>query len=78
MEQYQDHEPGYKKNNKEYLYDWLFHYNPYTDLHSAIPRHLINDYFNNYELDGVLRSKSEATLRELLHRSDGDITKIDV
>lgn len=75
---YQDYEPGYKTNNLEYLYDWLFHYNPYTDLYAAVPRHLINEYFNNYNCEGVLRSRTESTLREILHRAGGDINKIDV
>ena len=75
---YQDHEPGYNSNSIDYLYDWLFHYNPFTKLYAAVPRHLINEYFNNYELDGVLRSKSDSTLKEILHRAGGDINKIDV
>lgn len=75
QEAYQDFEPGYIKD-LSYLYDWLFHYNHHTGFWAAIPRDTIAEYFNNYSSDKVLRSKSLATLQELLHSVGGDITKL--
>jgi len=61
---------------KEYLYDWVFHYNPYSNQWAAIPRDLYNQYWDDYELEGVIRSSSYNTLLEILHKTEGnDIEK---
>lgn len=63
--------------NKDYLYDWVFHYNIYNETWSAIPRDKYNDYWSNAQLEGVLRSKSYETLMEILHRTAGDISQLE-
>lgn len=60
----------------QYMHDWVFHFNPYTKLWCAIPRDLYNKYWDDSQLEGVLRSKDIATLLYLLHRGKGDINEI--
>lgn len=61
---------------KDYLYDWVFHYNPYTKNWAAIPRDLYTQYWDNYNLEGVIRSSSHKTLLEILQKTEGvDIEK---
>lgn len=50
----------------EELYDYVFHYNPYTKTWNAIPRAQYTEYTNNNELDSVLKSKDFNTLVELI------------
>lgn len=68
---YQDQEPFYKPNELAYLEDWVFHYNSHNDQWSAIPRDLYTEYWNDYQNDGILKSKNLNTLLELLHKSRG-------
>lgn len=61
---------------KECFYNWVFHFNPYTKEWAAIPRELYNDYWSNYQLDGIIRSKSFSTLQEIIQKTEGvDIEK---
>ena len=60
----------------EFMHDWTFHFNPYTELWNAIPRNLYNAYWSNYEIKGILRSKDINTLLYLLHRAKGDIDAV--
>jgi len=57
----------------DFMADWVFHYNPYTQLWNAIPRDLYQIYWSKIELTGVLRSKHLNTLLDLLHKSKGDV-----
>ena len=75
QEVYQDLEPVYDTN--DYLYDWIFHFNIYTKLWNAVPRETYNEYLNNHEAEGIIRSSSFGTLLSLLHLTKGDIGKID-
>ena len=59
-----------------YMHDWVFHFNPYTSLWCAVPRELYNKYWDDSQLENVLRSKDISTLLYLLHRSKGDINEI--
>jgi hypothetical protein len=63
-------------DTEQYMHDWVFHFNPYNKLWSAIPRDLYTKYWDDCQLDGVLRSKDINTLLYLLHRGKGDVTKI--
>lgn len=54
------------------LYDWLIHYNIYDKLFVAIPREKYNEYCNNYNTEGVFRSKSVNTILEILHKTKGN------
>jgi len=57
---------------KELFYNWVFHFNPYTNQWSAIPRELYNDYWSNYELEGVIRSSKFSTLLEIVQKTEGE------
>ena len=48
------------------LYDWVFHYNHFTELWSAIPRDVYNRYWDNDDVKGVLKSKDINTLIEMI------------
>jgi len=48
------------------LYDWVFHYNHFTELWAAIPRDLYNNYWNNDDVKGVIKSKDFNTLVEII------------
>ena len=61
----------------EKLYDYLLHYNSFTGLWNAIPRDKINDYWNNIETEGVLKSKNVKTLIELITKGDDFIKTIE-
>ncbi len=71
METYQDYE--FMKNDMSYLYDWTFHYNHYTKQWAAVPRDVYNQYWDKYDLPGIIRSSKLETLLELLHKSKGDV-----
>jgi hypothetical protein len=60
----------------ENLYDYLLHYNHYDGLWSAIPREKVNEYWNNRNTEGVLKSKDIKTLIELITRGKEFIKKI--
>ena len=79
-ETYQDYEPYYDNNDREstdYLYDWVFHYNIYTELWCAIPRDKYTKYWDDSDLKDVIRSTSFNTLIEILHRTKGDISQLE-
>jgi hypothetical protein len=61
-----------------YLTDWVFHFNAHTEQWAAIPRETYSEYWNDYKNAGVLRSKNLNTLLDLLHKSKGDSTIIEI
>jgi hypothetical protein len=77
QEVYQDQEPYYELNDESFLYDWVFHYNPYSENWAAIPRETYVEYFQNYNHPSIIRSSSINTLLELLYKSKGDRTIIE-
>jgi hypothetical protein len=50
----------------EELYEYVFHFNPYNGLWSAIPRDSYQEHFNNHETAGILKSKELTTLMSLI------------
>ncbi len=76
-EVYQDYEPGYDPEDIDYLYDWVFHFNIYTDTWAAIPRDKYTDYWSKANLEGVIKSTSFNTLIEILHRTKGDTSQLE-
>jgi hypothetical protein len=48
------------------LYDWVFHYNHFTELWHAVPREMYNRYWDNDDIKGVLKSKDINTLIEII------------
>jgi hypothetical protein len=61
-----------------YLHDWIFHFNAHTEQWNAVPRETYTEYWNDYSNPTVLRSKNLNTLLELLHKSKGDATLIEI
>ena len=60
----------------EKLYDFTLHYNCFTGLWNAIPRDKYNEYWNNREVKGVIKSKNINTLIELISKGDEFIKSI--
>lgn len=61
----------------DYMTDWIFHFNPYTQLWNAIPRNVITSYWSDSQHKDVLRSKHLNTLLDIIHRFKGDAGMID-
>ena len=60
----------------EQLYNYVFHYNHYTELWNAIPREMYNKYWDDDDNETVLKSKSITTLLELIGRGDDFVKNI--
>jgi len=58
------------------VYNFVFHYNAYSELWSAIPRDLYGQYWDSSDIPGIIRSKSIETLLHLLYRSGGDVEEV--
>jgi hypothetical protein len=58
------------------IYNFVFHFNAYTNLWSAIPRDSCNQYWSDHNIPGILRSKSIDTLLHLLNRTGGDVEEV--
>lgn len=58
--------------NKYHLYDWVFHFNPYTNQWAAIPKNSYNDYWNEHESECIIRSTSFNTILEILYKTEGE------
>ena len=58
------------KMNKEYLYNWIFNFNPYTQEYQAVKRENYNDLFSN--ISKVVSAETVAELEEIIQRS-GDL-----
>lgn len=61
----------------EKMYDYVFHYSHLTKQWNAIPREVYNEYWNNNNVDGVLKSKNISTLMELIEKGEDFIKSID-
>lgn len=59
------------------MYNYVFHYNPYTELWNAIPRELYNQYWNDAKIEGVLSSKRLDVLYSLLTEIEKDANFIN-
>ena len=57
-------------------YNFVFHYNPYSNLWSAIPRDLYDSFWSDYNTPGILRSSSIDTLLHLLRSTGGDVDEV--
>lgn len=61
---------------KEHLHNWVFNFNPYTQKWAAIPREMYNEYWNNSEASGIIKSSSFPTLLEIVSKTEGiDVEK---
>ena len=61
---------------KEFMNDWLFHYNPYAKVWSAFHREDMVAYFNGAKPESLLQSSKQTTLLELLNKTAGDFRKV--
>lgn len=63
---------------REYLHNWVFHYNPFRKLWHAIPRDKYLGYWTELdESDYVVKSSDVNTLLDVLHKIKGDYTEIE-
>ena len=60
-----------------FMYDWVFHYNPFTELWTAIYRDDYNAYWNEHNCKRCLRSKNISDLKELLYQLKGDVDEVE-
>lgn len=60
----------------ENLYNYVFHYNNFTGLWSAIPRESYNSYWDDSDSEGVIQSKEINVLIDLIERGDEFIKSI--
>ena len=58
------------------LYNYVLHYNHFTELWNAIPRDKYNQYWDNDETEGVLQSKSIDTLINIICKGNNFIKSI--
>lgn len=58
------------------LYDYVFHFNSYTQLWSAIPRDSLTNYWNGKVDERILSSKDIQTLFDLLARGQDFIDSV--
>jgi hypothetical protein len=54
------------------MYNYIFHFNEFTNLWNAIPRDLYNQYWDNNKIDGVLSSSRIEVLIDLISKIDKD------
>lgn len=81
-EVYTDHEELGQYTPSELItdtsaYHFVFHYNAYSKLWSAIPRDSYNDYWNDTNHPDIIRSTEINTLMDLLYKTDGNKNKLE-
>jgi hypothetical protein len=52
--------------NNEILQDWLFQYNPYTNIWNAFKREHSSEYWNDASSNNVLKSEDINVLLEMI------------
>lgn len=58
------------------IYDYLFHYNHHTELWYAIPRDRYVEYWNDNEVEGVLKSREISVLTQLIGKGEEFIDSV--
>lgn len=58
------------------IYDWIFHYNHYTQKWNACKRDYYNELFSNSKSANILKSSSISTLVELISKTEGKASNI--
>jgi hypothetical protein len=79
-EVYTDLEPSITEHpcgSRGALYNFVFHFNAYTGLWSAIHRDDYLQYWSNSSHTNVIRSKSVDTLQEIIIKTGGELSKIE-
>jgi hypothetical protein len=62
--------------DREYLHNWIFHFNPFKGVWYAIPRDSYLEYWKNANDSKILKSSEISTILEILHKVKGDVSKI--
>lgn len=60
------------------MYNYVFHYNSFNQIWSAIPRSKYSEYWNNPDMKDVLKSKDIKVLIELINKGEDFIKSISV
>jgi hypothetical protein len=60
----------------EELFNYVFHYNPHSQVWSAIPRDEYVNYWNGVLSSTVIKSKELSVLMELLSRGEDFINSV--
>jgi hypothetical protein len=63
--------------DQSYLDDYVFHYSSLTDQWSAIPREYYTQYWSNYNMKNIIRSRSFNTLLDIIHKTKGDLNDLN-
>jgi len=60
-----------------HMHDWVFHFSCFTNTWAAIPRELYQQYWNNFDVEGVYHSSKIDTLIDLVGKlaKDPDFLK---
>lgn len=54
------------------MYNYVFHFNEFTNLWNAIPRDVYNEYWSDKKVKGVLSSKQIDVLIGLVNKLEKD------
>jgi hypothetical protein len=63
--------------DQSYLNDYVFHYSSFNEQWAAIPREQYTQYWSNYNLKGIIRSRSFNTLLDIIHKTKGDLNDLN-
>lgn len=77
QETYQDYEPNYDLIGNAFMYNWVFHFNPYTELWIAIHRNDYMQYWDKLYCARCIKSKNISDLKDLLYKTKGDVDEIE-
>jgi hypothetical protein len=61
-----------------FMLNWVFHFNPYTELWNAIPRDIYMEYWDNNDHPRILKSRNISDLKDILYKSHGDEEIINI
>jgi hypothetical protein len=68
---------NFKMKNSD-LYNWLFHYNPHTEVWNGFHREDYNAYWNGKEPKyAILRSKDIDIIKEIINKTGGEKERLN-
>lgn len=76
-ETYQDLEPNYDSVGNAFMYNWVFHFNPFTETWTAVHRDDYNIYWDKQDCKRCLKSKNINDLKDLLYKAKGDLEEVE-
>lgn len=66
-----------KNQSNDNSYNYVFHYNHYTDIWSAIHRDNYKDYWNNSEDPRILKARDITGLLDMIEKLDTKMSLLD-